>query len=422
MSTETVVAGIIFLLTYIIIVSERIHRTVAALVGGILMVVTGVVNQESAFHAIDLNVIFLLVGMMVIAAIMAETGVFQWMAIKAVQLGRGDPVRIMVILALSTAVTSTLLNNVTVIVLIAPVAIFVATSLGVSPGPFLISSVMASNIGGAATLIGDPPNILIGSAAHIDFLQFLLNMGPPVLISLAIYVPIMVFQFRNQLKIDPEQSQRVRFLSTEGVISNPKLLRQSLIVLSLILGAFLLESVIRLEVATIALAGATVLLLVTGYDPAKALEKVEWSTLMFFVGLFVVVESVVEAGWIRRAAAAFLDLTHGNLRLTTHLLLWISAVASGLVDNIPYTATMLPLIERLAVTMDATPLWWALAIGADFGGNLTLVGSSANIVAADLAETAGSRISFRRFMVYGALVTFITLIVSSLWIEWRYLQ
>ncbi len=422
MSTETVVAGIIFLLTYIIIVSERIHRTVAALVGGILMVVTGVVNQESAFHAIDLNVIFLLVGMMVIAAIMAETGVFQWMAIKAVQLGRGDPVRIMVILALSTAVTSTLLNNVTVIVLIAPVAIFVATSLGVSPGPFLISSVMASNIGGAATLIGDPPNILIGSAAHIDFLQFLLNMGPPVLISLAIYVPIMVFQFRNQLKIDPEQSQRVRFLSTEGVISNPKLLRQSLLVLSLILGAFLLESVIRLEVATIALAGATVLLLVTGYDPAKALEKVEWSTLMFFVGLFVVVESVVEAGWIRRAAAAFLDLTHGNLRLTTHLLLWISAVASGLVDNIPYTATMLPLIERLAVTMDATPLWWALAIGADFGGNLTLVGSSANIVAADLAETAGSRISFRRFMVYGALVTFITLIVSSLWIEWRYLQ
>ncbi len=422
MSTETVVAGIIFLLTYIIIVSERIHRTVAALVGGILMVVTGVVNQESAFHAIDLNVIFLLVGMMVIAAIMAETGVFQWMAIKAVQLGRGDPVRIMVILALSTAVTSTLLNNVTVIVLIAPVAIFVATSLGVSPGPFLISSVMASNIGGAATLIGDPPNILIGSAAHIDFLQFLLNMGPPVLISLAIYVPIMVFQFRNQLKIDPEQSQRVRFLSTEGVISNPKLLRQSLLVLSLILGAFLLESVIRLEVATIALAGATVLLLVTGYDPAKALEKVEWSTLMFFVGLFVVVESVVEAGWIRRAAAAFLDLTHGNLRLTTHLLLWISAVASGLVDNIPYTATMLPLIERLAVTMDVTPLWWALAIGADFGGNLTLVGSSANIVAADLAETAGSRISFRRFMVYGALVTFITLIVSSLWIEWRYLQ
>ena len=239
MNYEVTVAGLIFLLTYAIIVSERVHRTVAALLGGLLMIVLRVVDQQDAFHAIDLNVIFLLVGMMVIAAIMAETGVFQWMAIRAVQLGRGDPVRIMVILALITAVTSTLLNNVTVIVLIAPVAIFVATSLGVSPGPFLISSVMASNIGGAATLVGDPPNILIGSMAHIDFLHFLLNMGPPVLISLIVYVPVMVLQFRGRLQVNPEQSERVRNLSTEGVISNPQLLRRSLVVLSLILVALI---------------------------------------------------------------------------------------------------------------------------------------------------------------------------------------
>lgn len=421
MSYETAVAGIIFVLTYVIIVSERIHRTVAALIGGLLMIILGVVKQSDAFHAIDLNVIFLLVGMMVIAAIMAETGVFQWMAIKAVQMGRGDPVRIMVILALITAVTSTLLNNVTVIVLIAPVAIFVATSLGVSPVPFLITSVMASNIGGAATLIGDPPNILIGSVAHIDFLEFLLNMGPPVFFSLIAFVPVIIFQFRKQLQVDPELSKRFEFLSTDGVISDPLLLTRTLVVLGLILLAFLLESVIHMEAATIALAGATILLLITGYDPAKALAKVEWSTLMFFVGLFIVVESVVEAGWIERAATAFLSLTHGNVRLTTHLLLWISAVASGLVDNIPYTATMLPLIERFSSSMDITPLWWALAIGADFGGNLTLVGSSANIVAADLAESAGSKISFREFIVYGALTTFVTLVVSSIWIEWRYL-
>ena len=421
MSYETIIAGIIFLLTYAVIVSERIHRTVAALMGGLLMILTGVVNQQTAFHAIDLNVIFLLVGMMVIAAIMAETGVFQWMAIRAVQLGRGDPVKIMVILAMITAVTSTLLNNVTVIVLIAPVAIFVATSLDVSPGPFLITSVMASNLGGAATLIGDPPNILIGSTAHIDFLNFLVNMGPPVVISLLVYIPVMIFQFRKKLIVTPEESERVRFLSTEGVISNPTLLTRSLIVLGMILLAFLFESVIHLEAATIALSGASVLLLITRFDPAKALEKVEWSTLMFFVGLFIVVESVVEAGWIERAAVAFLNLTHGNPRVTTHLLLWISAGASGLVDNIPYTATMLPLIEQLSSSMDITPLWWALAIGADFGGNLTLVGSSANIVAADLAESAGSKISFREFFLYGALTTFITLIVGSLWIEWRYL-
>ena len=421
MSYETIIAGIIFLLTYAVIVSERIHRTVAALMGGLLMILTGVVNQQTAFHAIDLNVIFLLVGMMVIAAIMAETGVFQWMAIRAVQLGRGDPVKIMVILAMITTVTSTLLNNVTVIVLIAPVAIFVATSLDVSPGPFLITSVMASNLGGAATLIGDPPNILIGSTAHIDFLNFLVNMGPPVVISLLVYIPVMIFQFRKKLIVTPEESERVRFLSTEGVISNPTLLTRSLIVLGMILLAFLFESVIHLEAATIALSGASVLLLITRFDPAKALEKVEWSTLMFFVGLFIVVESVVEAGWIERAAVAFLNLTHGNPRVTTHLLLWISAGASGLVDNIPYTATMLPLIEQLSSSMDITPLWWALAIGADFGGNLTLVGSSANIVAADLAESAGSKISFREFFLYGALTTFITLIVGSLWIEWRYL-
>ena len=420
MSYETIVAGIIFLLTYFVIVSERIHRTVAALAGGFLMIMLGVVDQESAFHAIDLNVIFLLVGMMVIAAILAETGVFQWMAIKAVQLGRGDPIRIMVILAVITAVTSTLLNNVTVIVLIAPVAIFVATSLGVSPTPFLISSVMASNIGGAATLIGDPPNILIGSIAHIDFLEFLVNMGPPVLLSLIVYIPVMIFQFRNKLKVNPESSNRLKALSTEGVISNSLLLTQSVVVLSLILLAFLFESVIGFEAATIALSGATVLLLVTRFDPAKALANVEWSTLMFFIGLFIVVESVVETGWIEKAAVAFLELTKGNVRVTTHLLLWISAVASGLVDNIPYTATMLPLIERLSSSMDITPLWWALAIGADFGGNLTLIGSSANIVAEDLAESAGYKISFKKFMFYGVLTTLVTLIVGSLWIEWRY--
>jgi Na+/H+ antiporter NhaD/arsenite permease-like protein len=421
MGYEALAAGAIFLLTYVVIVSEKINRTVTALIGGLLMIFLRVVSQEAAFHAIDLNVIFLLVGMMVIASIMAETGVFQWMAIRAVQLGKGRPVRIMIILALITAASSTLLNNVTVIVLIAPVAMFVAGSLGVSPIPFLISSVMASNIGGAATLVGDPPNILIGSAANIHFLEFLVNMAPPVLISLGVYVPIMLLQFRKQLRIDPGQAEGLLHLSTEGVITNPELLRRSLAVLGLILIAFLLEGVHRFEAATIALAGATLLLLITGFSPARALEKVEWSTLLFFVGLFIVVESVVEVGWIERAAGGLLELTRGNARVTTHLLLWVSAAASGIVDNIPYTATMIPLVESLADSMSVLPLWYALALGADFGGNLTLVGASANIVAADLAMHAGHRISFREFLIYGISTVVVTLIVASIWIEWVYL-
>ena len=421
MGYEAFAAGAIFLLTYVVIVSEKINRTVTALIGGLLMILLRVVSQEAAFHAIDLNVIFLLVGMMVIANIMAETGVFQWMAIRAVQLGKGRPVRIMIILALITAASSTLLNNVTVIVLIAPVAMFVAGSLGVSPIPFLISSVMASNIGGAATLVGDPPNILIGSAANIHFLEFLVNMAPPVLISLGVYVPIMLLQFQKQLRIDPGQAEGLRHLSTEGVITNPELLRRSLAVLGLILIAFLLEGVLRFEAATIALAGATLLLLITGFSPARALEKVEWSTLLFFVGLFIVVESVVEVGWIERAAGGLIDLTRGNARVTTHLLLWVSAAASGIVDNIPYTATMIPLVESLADSMSVLPLWYALALGADFGGNLTLVGASANIVAADLAMHAGHRISFREFLIYGISTVVVTLIVASIWIEWVYL-
>jgi Na+/H+ antiporter NhaD/arsenite permease-like protein len=419
--SPVVAAGLIFILTYIVIVTEKFHRTVVALVGGLLLVILRVVTQEEAFGSLDLNVIFLLVGMMVIAAVMAETGVFQWMAVRAVQLGRGRPVRIMVILALITAVTSTLLNNVTVIVLIAPVAMFVAANLKVSPLPFLISSVMASNIGGAATLVGDPPNILIGSAAHIDFLTFLINMGPPVLLGLVIYIPIMVYQFRDQLKVDEAQLHKVRQLSTRGLIKDRRLLNRSLLVLGIVLLAFLFESWLELEPATIALAGATLLLGITGHDPAKALEEVEWATLMFFVGLFIIVEAVVKVGLIAEVGIWLLDLTQGNLRITAHLILWFSAVASGIVDNIPYTATMIPLVESLAESMDILPLWWALALGADFGGNLTIVGSSANVVAADLAESAGVRMGFGQFLKYGLLTVFVTLIVASLWLELVYL-
>ena len=419
---DVITAGLIFLLTFVAIISEKVHRTVVALAGGLLLIILGVVDQAEAFESLDLNVIFLLVGMMVIAAILAETGVFQWMAVRAVQLGKGRPLRIMVILALVTAFSSTVLNNVTVVVLIAPVALFVASSLGISPVPFLLTSVMASNIGGAATLIGDPPNILIGSAADFGFLAFLINMGPPVVISLGLYMLLIRWQFKELLKVDQKQIDQVRGLKTSGLITQPRILVIALVLIIILLILFLLEDVLGLEAATIALGGATAMLILTGFDPTKALKEVEWSTLMFFVGLFIVVEAVVKVGLIETGGAALLELTQGNLRYTTHLMLWFSAIASGIVDNIPYTATMIPLLDSLSESMDVIPLWWALALGADFGGNLTLVGSSANIVAADLVEARGYRISFREFFKYGSVTVIMTLIISSIWLELAYLR
>lgn len=419
--TEVWLAALIFLFTYTLIVTERIHRTSAALMGGMLMVLLGILAQKEAFHAIDLNVIFLLAGMMMIASVMSETGVFQWMGIQAVRLGKGNPVAIMVIIALITAVTSALLDNVTVVVLIVPVTLFVAATLEVSPIPFLLTEVMASNIGGAATLIGDPPNILIGSAANIDFVTFAVNMGPPAVVTLLAYVGLMVVQFGQQLHVPAEKRAAVMRLETRGLITDPVLLTQSLIVLGLVLLGFLVHGIFDLKPATIALSGATLLLIWTRQDPHQVLQHVEWSTLMFFVGLFITVEAVVTVGLIERVAQALLRATGENPRVTTLFILWFSALTSGIVDNIPYTATMIPLVESLRKAMPVEPLWWALALGADFGGNLTLVGASANVVVASIAERSGHRLTFGLFLRYGAMTVFISLLISTVWLWVRYL-
>jgi Na+/H+ antiporter NhaD/arsenite permease-like protein len=415
-------AGGIFLVTYAIIVSERVHRTAAALLGGMLMIVLGVVPQEEAFHALDLNVIFLLTGMMMIAFLLGQTGVFQWLAVKAVILGKGKPLAVMLIIAVITAIASALLDNVTVVVLIAPVTLFVASTLGMSPIPFLITEVMASNIGGAATLIGDPPNILIASAADIDFAPFVVNMGPPILLILLLYLPIAAWQFKDQLDVSPERRQAVLRLDTEELISDPLLLRRSLVVLGLVMVGFLVHGQLHLEPATIALSGATLLVIWTRRDPTEILEHVEWATLMFFIGLFITVEALVSVGLIGRIADSLLQITQGDQQVTTIFMLWFSAFASGLVDNIPYTAAMIPLIENLGLSMDIVPVWWALALGADLGGNLTLVGASANLVVASLAERSGNKISFMQFLRYGLPVVFVSLVISTIWLWLVYLR
>jgi Na+/H+ antiporter NhaD/arsenite permease-like protein len=417
---QAIVAAIIFLLVYAAIVSERVNRTLAALAGAVLVIGLGVVNQEEAFRAIDLNVIFLLVGMMVIAGIIGETGVFQWMAVQAVRVGRGRPFPILVVLCLVTALTSALLDNVTVVILIAPVTLYIASHLRLSPVIFLIAETLAANIGGAATVIGDPPNILIASAAGLDFLTFAGAMLPAALLNLAATLGVLYALSRVEWRDRPAGRAGLD-LDARSLITNLPLLRKALVVMALALVGFGFHGVLHLEVATIALAAATLLLLWTRRDPHPCFGQIEWTTLFFFVGLFILVEGLVKVGLIARAADAILSVTGGDLRLTSTALLWFSTLVSGFVDNIPYTATMLPLVESLGQAMPAGPLWWALAMGADFGGNLTLVGASANIVIAAIAERAGHPLTFRSYLKYGAATAGATLLVSTAYLWLRYL-
>jgi Na+/H+ antiporter NhaD/arsenite permease-like protein len=417
----TWMAGGIFLITYALIVSERVHRTISALLGGVTMILLGILTQEMAFAAVDWNVIFLLAGMMMIANVLRETGLFQWIAVQSVRLGKGDPFRIMVILVVVTAVTSAFLDNVTIVVLVAPVTLFLAASLRVSPLPFLIAEILASNIGGMATLVGDPPNILIGSAADIDFVTFAANLAPISIIILAAFVGLSWFLFRKDLRTREADILEIEALDTSALITDVPLLRKSLIVMVGVVLGFLFHGALHLEPATIALAGATILMLWARTDPHHVLREVEWTTLFFFIGLFVTVEAVVQVGIIERVAQAALRLTGGSLPMTSMVLLWFSAVASGIVDNIPYTATMIPVVENLGQVMPVMPLWWSLAMGADLGGNATLVGAAANVVVASLAEKSGNPIGFRLFLRYGAITTFMSLAFASVYLWLRYL-
>ncbi|PKO23674.1 MAG: hypothetical protein CVU38_02770 [Chloroflexi bacterium HGW-Chloroflexi-1] len=432
------ITGGVFLITYALIVTERVHRTLAALLGGVVVLLLGVLPQDQAFAAVDWNVIFLLAGMMAIANVLRETGLFQWIAVQAVRLGRGRPFLILVILSLVTAVSSALLDNVTIVVLVAPVTLFVAASLRVSPVPFLIAEILASNIGGAATLIGDPPNILIGSAADLDFLTFGKNMAPISMIILIGFLIMAWFLFRKDLRVQPKTPRatgesaapaaaeadalsNLLALDTAALITNRGMLLRGLIVMGGVIVGFTVHGLLHLQPATIALTGATVLMLWTRKDPHHVLRDVEWTTLFFFIGLFILIEAVVHVGIIDSVARAALRLTGGNVRFTTILLLWLSAVASGVVDNIPYTATMIPVVKSLAVSMPAEPLWWSLALGACLGGNSTLVGASANVVVASLAERSGHRISFKTFLIYGLPVTLMSLLLATAYVWVRYL-
>jgi Na+/H+ antiporter NhaD/arsenite permease-like protein len=413
---------VVFGLTYIAITLDKVHKTTVALGGALVVLLLGLISQEEAFRGVDWNVIFLLAGMMVIANTLRRTGFFKWAALKLIDLARGEPVRVLLLLSAFTALASAFLDNVTTVVLMVPLTIYVANALRITPVPFLIAQILASNIGGAATLIGDPPNIIIGSASGFDFGDFLWNMGPPVLVVFAGFVGMMILFFRRELFTSKEQRARAMAIEEEAFITNPRLLAQTLAVLGLVIVGFLLHGTLHYEAATIAMSGAVVLMLITNAEVHDILSEIEWTTLLFFIGLFVLVEALIQVGFIEIAARGLLDITGGDPKATAILILWGSALASAVVDNIPYTATMAPIVSELSEQMPGEALWWSLALGACLGGNATAIGASANVIVISLAERSGHKITFANFLKYGLPVTLMSLLVCTVYVWLRYLM
>ncbi|HAV92309.1 TPA: hypothetical protein DCW38_03920 [candidate division WOR-3 bacterium] len=425
MGYQSIIGVILFVIIFILISTEKFNKTILSLLGGALFMVLHFVSQELAFLSIDWNVIFLLISMMVIVGITKKTGLFQYVAIKAAKISRGKPVNIMILLSLITALFSAFLDNVTTVMIITPVAILIAVELGISPIPFVISCAIASNLGGTATLIGDPPNIMIGSAANLDFNSFLFNLTPIIIIIMIVYSLLIYLFFRKKMRISNERKARIMDFDESKSIENKPLLIKSLTVLSLVIAGFLIHGFLNLEPATIALFGAGLLMLLTGEKEVdEFFHDVEWGTIFFFIGLFILVGGLVELGIIKKVASFVLNLTNGNMKSTSLLVLWISGVFSAFIDNIPYVATMIPLIKDIGVHVGPDkiqPLWWSLALGACLGGNGTLIGASANVVSAGLAKKNGYKISFWEFTKYGSIITIITLAISTIYIYFRYL-
>ena len=419
----------VFALAYVLIATEWIHRLAAALGGACIMLVLGITDPEHAFfseHAgIDWNVLFLLLGMMLIVAVLKRTGLFEFLAIWAVKRARGQPFRVMVILVVVTAVASAALDNVTTVLLIAPVTFLVCERLAVPVAPFLIAEVMASNIGGTATLVGDPPNIIIASRGGLSFNDFLIHLAPFVVVVLIVFIGLCRWLFRSAFTVDAERADSVMDLRERDAIRDTRLLVVSLGVLAVVLVAFVSHTVLHLEPSVVALVGGLALLGLSRLDAGEVAHDVEWPTLAFFAGLFVMVGGLVATGVIDTLASAATEATQDRLGLATMGLLWASAGLSAIVDNIPYVATMSPIVAELVTANDgggrSQVLWWALALGADLGGNATAIGASANVVMLGLAEKAGKPISFWEFTRYGLIITAITITLAMPYLWLRYL-
>ena len=428
MTAQAVVAIGIFVGAYTLIATEKIPRVAAALGGAALMLVVGASGAEAAFFSsdtgIDWNVIFLLLGMMVIVGVLRQTGLFEFLAIWAAKKAGATPFRTMVMLVVITAVASAMLDNVTTVLLIAPVTLLVCEQLRVHPIPFLLAEAMASNIGGTATLIGDPPNIIIASRADLSFNDFVLNLAPIVAVLLVVFVGLCWLLWGRRMTNDPERAAKVMALEEREAISDPKLLVRSLVVLAAVLVGFVLHSTLHVEPSVVALLGAGAAVAVSGLSSSKYLADVEWETLVFFAGLFIMVGALVEVGVLSELGELATEAVGDKFAAAATGLLFGSAVVSGVVDNIPYVTAMSPLVSDLVGAAGEGPqgqgLWWALALGADLGGNATAVGASANVVVTGIAARNGYPISFWHFTKYGIVVTAVTVTLALPYVLWRY--
>ena len=427
-------AAVLFVITYAVIMSEKINRAIVSLAAAGLMIMLGILNQAAAIRGVDFNTIGLLIGMMVIVAITRQSGVFQFMAIWSAKKVNANPWGILVMISLVTAVTSALLDNVTTVLLVVPVTLLITEELKVKAYPYLFAMIFSSNIGGTATLIGDPPNIMIGSATGLTFNDFAYNLTPNILVIMAVTLIPIYFIWGRHLRAAPEDRQRVMQFNEYEAITDVRLLKQCLSVIGLVIGGFVFAHGLGLEAATVAMTGAALLLLLAnfGHDPEhqskhvlETFNEVEWITIFFFVGLFIVVSGVESTGLLKLLADQMLALTGGSLTATAMVILWSAAILSAIIDNIPFVATMIPLIKAMAPTFGGPeglmPLWWALSLGACLGGNGTLVGASANLVVAGFAERAGQPIRFVQYTLMAFPLMLMSIAISTVYLYWRFL-
>ncbi len=432
-SHSVAISAGLLLIAYIFIALEKIPKVTVALLGAAITIVLGLVSQTKAIDGminphyfinfVDFNVIFLLVAMMIIVSITTRSGVFSWVANELLKITKGHPIKVLFTLGIFTAVVSAFLDNVTTVILIMPITFAIAKKLEIDPIPYLLTEVFASNIGGTATLIGDPPNIIIGSAGGLSFMNFVKELTPIIAIILLCVVGLLAFLFRNKLVAAEDKMKEVASIDNSHTITDKNLMLRSTIVLTLVILGFMLHDIIHIETCVVAMLGASILLIFE--KPTDILKDVEWNTIFFFIGLFIIIGGLEASGGIRLMAEWILKVTQGSQAATSMIILWASGIISGIIDNIPYTATMAPMIVEIEKAMGNTyayPLWWALSLGACLGGNMTIIGAAANVIVSENANKEGHPISFMRFMKYGVCVVAISLILSTVYLYFKFLK
>lgn len=412
-----IVAVAVFLIVILLIITERVHRTAAAMAGAMVLILTGVMSADKALSYIDFNTIGVLVGMMIFVAIVRRSGMFEYIAVRAAKAVHGDPWKIMVAFTLITAVLSAILDNVTTVLLVGPMSIAIARMLKIDPVPFLMGQILASNVGGTATLIGDPPNIMIGSAAHLSFMDFLDNTGFAVLFILIVLILLMKIVYEKKIELGTVDTGAIEKLDPSKSITNRALMKKGIIVLICVIVGFMFHDKLGIESSVIALTAAAVMLIIGREDVNEAIQDVEWTTILFFMSLFVVVGGLTETGIIKELASKIINATDGHPMVTMLVLLWASALLSSILDNIPFVATLIPLILAMqADGMDVTSFWWAISLGACLGGNGTMIGASANVVLSDISTKHGYPITFKSYLKVGMPFMLLSIVISTVFL------